>query len=217
MMSNNKNGGPIKVMVVDDHHMVRRGLAAYLRTSSDIILVGEASNGEEAVITAKAIQPDVILMDLVMPKMDGSTAIRMILDDSPDIQVIALTSFQDKDLVTNALQAGAISYLLKNVSGDELVGAIHSAYQGNSTLAPEVAQVLVQSTFDKPCPGDDLTNREREVLALLVEGLSNPEIASRLTISRSTARAHVSNILAKLGVANRGEAIAVAIRCQLVP
>ena len=217
MMLNNQNGGPIRVMVVDDHHMVRRGLAAYMRTSSDVVLVCEASNGEEAVEVAKDIQPDVILMDLVMPKMDGSTAIRMILDELPEIQVIALTSFQDKDLVKNALQAGAISYLLKNVSGGELVEAIRSAYQGNSILAPEVAQVLVQSTFEKPYPGDDLTRREREVLALLVEGLSNPEIASCLTISRSTARAHVSNIFAKLGVSNRGEAIALAIRSQLVP
>jgi NarL family two-component system response regulator LiaR len=154
-------------------------------------------------------------MDLVMPRMGGVEATRRIRTQFPHIQVIVLTSFQDKELVQEVLKEGAISYLLKNVTGEELTTAIRSAYAGRPTLAPEITMEFVLGS-QQPQPGLDLTEREKEVLLLLVEGLSNPGIAERLTISRSTARAHVSNILAKLGVSNRAEAITLALRNKLV-
>lgn len=206
----------IRVMLVDDHAMVRRGLATFLMVYSDLAMVGEAANGLEAIEVCARCRPDVILMDLVMPEMDGASATRQIRESWPDIQIIALTSFQEKELVQESLQAGAISYLLKGVSAQELAEAIRDAYRGRSTLAPEATQILIRSAKEGPAPGHDLTPREKQVLLLVAEGLSNPEIATELSVSRSTARAHVSQILSKLGVTNRAEAIALAFRTKLV-
>jgi len=207
---------PICVLLVDDHAVVRSGLGAFLLAFDDLELVGEAGGGEEAVRLCDQVQPDVVLMDLVMPGMDGAAATRAIRERCPQIQVIALTSFKEKELVQGALEAGAIGYLLKNVTADELADAIRAAHAGRPTLAPEAAQVLIQATREPPSPGYDLTPREREVLALMVEGLSNPEIAERLVLSPSTVKFHVSNILSKLGVTSRTEAVALAVQSGLV-
>jgi NarL family two-component system response regulator LiaR len=208
-------------MVVDDHSMVRRGLATILKVRPDLKLVGEAGTGREALIQCPTARPDVILMDLVMPEMSGAEATRLIRQQYPHTQIIALTSFQEKELVREAFQAGAISYLLKNVSAEDLAAAIREAHAGRSTLAPEAIQALIQAD-SLPLPEQlssetfDLTPRENEVLALIVEGLTNPEIAERLVVSRSTAKAHVSNILAKMGVTNRAEAIALALQHNMI-
>jgi NarL family two-component system response regulator LiaR len=207
---------PIRVMIVDDHDMVRRGLVAYLEDEPGLELAGEASDGQEAVQLCDQVRPDVILMDLVMPELSGGEATRIIRDRWPHVQIIALTSFQEKDLVQDALRSGAISYLLKNVSGQDLVETIRAAHAGRSTLAPEAVQALVQPATLEPDPGYDLTPRERDVLALLVKGLTNAEIATRLGVSRSTVKVHVSHTLSKLGVSSRGEAIGVAIQNRLL-
>jgi NarL family two-component system response regulator LiaR len=204
--------GPIRVLLVDDHAVVRSGLSAFLLAFDGLELVGEAGSGEEAVRLCDRLQPDVVLMDLVMPGMDGAQATRAIREKCPAIQVIALTSFKEQELVEGAMEAGAIGYLLKNVSADELAGAIRAAHAGRPTLAPEAAQALIQATREPQKIGFDLTQREREVLALLVQGLNNPEIAERLVVSRSTAKFHVSSILSKLGVASRTEAVALAVK-----
>jgi len=207
---------PIRVLIVDDHTMVRNGLISFLKNRPEIELAGEARDGREAIDCCGQIKPDVILMDLVMPELGGVAATRTIHQRWPNIRVIALTSFQEKELVQDALQAGAIGYLLKNVSGDELAAAIRKAYGGQPTLAPEAIQALVQPVSEATTLGADLTRREQEVLSLLVKGMSNPEIAERLIISRATVKVHVSSILSKLGVANRAEAISLALRDKLV-
>ena len=208
---------PIRVMLVDDHAMVRRGLATFLMVFDDLQLAGEAESGEVAIQLCAEVLPDVILMDMVMPGMDGAAATRAIRQQFPQVQVIALTSYKEGDLVKNALQAGAIGYLLKEVSADDLAGAIRAAHSGRATLSPQAAQALVETTNQPPPPGLDLTEREREVLALMVEGLNNTQIAGRLVVSPSTIKSHVSNILPKLGVVSRTEAVTLALRSHLIP
>lgn len=206
----------IRVLIVDDHPMVRSGLTALLSVYDDLELAGEATNGAEAVRLCDRAKPDVVLMDLVMPEMDGAAATRAIRENNPSVQVVALTSFKEDDLVQGALKAGAIGYLLKNVSADELARAIRAAAAGRPTLAPEATQALINATTHPPAPGDDLTEREREVLTLMVEGLSNHDIAAKLYVSQSTVKFHVSSILSKLCVNNRTEAVALAVKQKLV-
>ena len=207
---------PIRVMLVDDHTMVRKGLATFLKVFKDLLLVGEAESGAAAIKLCGEIQPDVVLMDMVLPDMDGATITREIRLKFPQIQVIVLSSFKEGELVKKALDAGAIGYLLKDVSADELGTAIRSAQAGRATLSPEAARSLVENATLPPIPGLDLTEREREVLALMVEGLSNTQIAGKLTVSSSTIKSHVSNILSKLGVASRTEAVTLALRHHIV-
>jgi NarL family two-component system response regulator LiaR len=205
----------IKVIIVDDHAVVRGGLRLFLIAFEDLELAGEAGNSEQALRLCEKLEPDVVLMDLVMPGIDGVQTTRLVRERFPHIQVIALTSFEEEELVQGALDAGAISYLLKNVSAGELAAAIRAAHAGRSTLAPEAAKALIRST--RPARlGHDLTEREREVLAVMVEGLTNAEIARRLVISRSTVKFHVSSILSKLEVGSRAEAVSLALRHHLV-
>ena len=208
---------PIRVMLVDDHTMVRRGLATFLKVFDDLELVGEAASGDAAIELCGQVLPDVILMDLMMPDMDGATATRLIRQKFPKVQVVALTSFKEEQVVKNALRAGAIGYLLKDVSADELAWAIRAAHSGRAILSPEVARALANDANQPPVPGQDLTERERAVLALMVEGLNNTQIAGRLFVSPSTIKTHVSHILSKLGVASRTEAVALAMRHRLFP
>jgi NarL family two-component system response regulator LiaR len=212
-----KDTREIRVMLVDDHAVVRSGLATFLMVCDDMELVGEVSSGEQAIRLCPQANPDVVLMDLVMPGMDGATATRLIREACPDIQVIVLTSFKDQELVQGALQAGAIGYLLKDVTADELANAIRAAYAGKPTLAPEAAQVLIDATR-APAEkiGFDLTDRESEVLSLMVAGMNNNQIADQLVISRSTAKFHVSSILTKLRASSRTEAVAIALQNNLV-
>jgi NarL family two-component system response regulator LiaR len=206
----------IKIVVVDDHAVVRSGLSKFLLVYPDLELVGEAESGAEAVQLCATHRPDVVLMDLKMPDMDGVAATRQILQQWPQIKVIALTSFAEQNLVQGALQAGAIGYLQKNVTGVELAAAIRSAYAGRMTLSPEAAQVLAQSAVQPQLPADKLTDREREVLAGMVEGLNNSEIAERLVISVGTVKFHISNIFQKLGVDSRVQAVKLALEQKLV-
>lgn len=208
---------PIRVMIVDDHAVVRSGLAAFLLVYDDLELVGEASSGAEALRLCQEKQPHVVLMDLVMPEMDGAATTKAIRALCPTIQVVALTSFREEELVQGALQAGAIGYLLKNVSADELANAIRAAYAGRPTLAPEATQALIHAATRPPEFHYELTPRELEVLALIVQGLNNGEIAERLVVSPSTVKFHVSSILSKLGVGSRTEATALAVQQKLVP
>lgn len=208
---------PIRVLIVDDHAMLRQGLKFFLKSFDDLELVGEATNGHEALSLCARLMPDVVLMDMVMPDMDGAAATRLLRERYPQAQVLVLTGFHELDLVERALEAGAIGYLLKNVTAQELAQAIREANAGRSVLAPEAARALIQATRQKTQPwGGDLTEREREVLALLAQGLSNVEIAERLVVSTTTVKFHVHNIMTKLGVSSRTEAVARALRQNLI-
>lgn len=209
------NEQKIRIMLVDDHAVVRSGLSAFLSVNPDLELVGEAENGEQAVVRAGILKPDVILMDLMMPVMDGVAATQAIKKAHPKIQIIALTSFQEDELVQNALKAGAVGYLMKNVTARELAAAIKTAREGKITLSPEAAQALVRAT-QQTQETEMLTEREREVLRLMVDGLNNAEIAERLVVSLSTVKYHISNILMKLGVDNRVAAVTTAIQKRLI-
>jgi NarL family two-component system response regulator LiaR len=205
----------IRIMIVDDHAVVRSGLSAFLSVAPGLELVAEAENGEQAVVRARLLKPDVILMDLMMPVMDGVTAIQAIKNENPAIQIIALTSFQEDELVQNALKSGAVGYLMKNVTARELSVAIAAAKEGKMTLSPEAAQVLVRAS-QQPKETNLLTEREREVLKLMVEGMNNAEIAQNLVVSVSTVKYHIGNILMKLEVDNRVAAVTMAIHKKLV-
>ncbi len=212
----NKNA-KIRILITDDHAVVRDGLSSFLMAYDDLELIGQAKNGEQAVQLCDQLKPDVVLMDLVMPGMDGATASRQIKAKHPEIQIIALTSYKERDLVQSALQAGAIGYLLKDISADELATAIRQAKAGKPTLAPEAVEVLIHSSQETESKlGNDLTEREREVLKLLVDGLNNQQIAQKLFVSPSTAKSHVSSILAKLEVSTRTEAVSYALKNKLI-
>jgi NarL family two-component system response regulator LiaR len=206
----------IRVLIVDDHDMLREGLASFLVAFPDLELAGQATNGREATQLADSLLPDVILMDLMMPETDGVAATRTILQRHPGMKILALTSFGEEDLVRAELQAGAIGYLLKNVSAAELAQAIRAAFSGRPTLASEAAMALLGTAGNLVPLGDDLTERERDVLKLMVHGLSNPDMARRLHISRFTIKNHVSSILSKLGVSSRTEAATLALKRRLV-
>jgi NarL family two-component system response regulator LiaR len=206
----------IRVLIVDDHALARSGLGAFLMAFDDLELAGEARNGVEAVRLCAELKPDVVLMDLVMPEMDGATATRLIRGQCPHTRVIALTSFKEEELVQAALQAGAMSYVLKDITAEALADIIRKAYAGRATLAPEAAEVLIHSASHPAALGHDLTPRFREIVALMTGGLNNAEIAEKLVVSRSTVKFHVSNILSKLSVDGRTEAVVLAVQHHLV-
>ena len=209
--------GKIRVMTVDDHEILRGGIRFLLLAFDDIEVVGEAQSGEDALQLCGQVEPDVVLMDMMMPGMNGVETTRALREQYPQVKVLALTSFHGGELVHGAMQAGAVGYLLKGVSMDELAEAIRAAHADRPTLAAEAVQALVQAGQPSEKLGDDLTAREREVLTLLVEGRSNAEIAERLFVSVAAAKYHVGSILSKLGAANRTEAAALAIQHKLVP
>jgi DNA-binding NarL/FixJ family response regulator len=201
----------IRVLIADDHQMVREGLKVLLSTHDDIVVVGEAADGAEAVEQCLELTPDVVLMDVMMPVMDGAEATAEISVSCPDVRVIALTSFVDEHYVEKAFDAGAIGYLLKDARPEALTRAIRDAVLGRGTIDSSAMKALMERRQHDQV-GRELTNREREVLALLAAGLSNKEIAAKLTLSVGTVRLHVSNILAKLGAPNRTTAAAIAMK-----
>ncbi|MGF1939381.1 MAG: response regulator [Nostoc sp. ChiQUE02] len=213
-MEKDKSLKPIRVITVDDHQILRGGIKFLLLAFDDMELVGEARNGDEAVHLCEQLQPDVVLMDLMMVGMNGAEATRAIRKKYPEIQVLILTSFLANDLVQQAMQAGAIGYLLKGISIDELADAIRAAAIGRSMLTVEVIQALLQPSKLSSQPV--LSKRQEEVLALLALGLSNDAIAQRMKLSPSTIRHHVSQVLNKLGVTNRTEAATTAVRVGCV-
>ncbi|MED0874984.1 response regulator transcription factor [Bacillus mobilis] len=213
----------IKVLLVDDHTVVLKGLAFFLSTQEDLALVGEANNGKEALVKVGETNPDVVLMDLYMPEMDGVEATSCIKKEYPNVKVIVLTSFSDQAHVLPALRAGASGYILKDVEPDQLVEAIRSAYKGNIQLHPDIANALLSQTLpveekeeEPSIQVDVLTARENEVLQLLAKGMSNKEIASVLVITEKTVKAHVSSILSKLNLSDRTQAALYAVKNGIV-
>jgi two-component system, NarL family, response regulator LiaR len=206
----------IRILLVDDHAVVRSGLSKFLMVNKDLELVAEASDGTEAIQMTGLHKPDVILMDLMMPGMDGITATREIHQKYPQVKIIALTSFSEQNMVQGALQAGAIGFLQKNVTALELGNAIRSAHAGRMTLSQEAALALAQSATQSHLPGNELTERERDVLRCMVAGMNNNEIAEKLVISLGTVKFHISNIFLKLGAGSRVEAVKMAIEQKMV-
>jgi NarL family two-component system response regulator LiaR len=209
-------GPRIRVLVIDDHAVVRGGLRFFLAGADDIEVVGEGASGAEALELVARLAPNLVLMDVMMPGMDGIEATRELRRRFPEVRVLALTSFGDGELVQRALQAGAIGYLLKDTQGGELIAAIRTAFAGAPVLSQDITRALMSALNAPPTPGGDLSEREVAVLRLMVAGLSNDQIAERLLISRNTVRHHVHNILGKLGAANRTEAVALAVQHNLV-
>ena len=212
--------GQIKILLVDDHAVVREGLRTYLDLEDNLSIVGEASNGREAVDKTRVLRPDVVLMDLLMPEMDGIAATKAIKEFNPDVKIIVLTSFQDDEHIMPAIEAGATGYLLKDVSAPELVKAIEGAFQGQAQLHPEVARKLMEQVRQprrRTDPAEELTPRERDVLGLIASGMSNKEIARELVMTERTVKGHVSNILGKLGLQDRTQAALYAVRNGLAP
>ena len=206
----------IRVVIVDDHLMVRRGLATFLLSAPDLELAGEAGSADEAIRVCAKTQPDVVLLDLMLPELDGVTAIRAIRQAHSSTQVIAVTSSLDEALVPKVLGAGAISYLLKDIGALALGDAIRAASAGRSTLAPEATRALMRRRKAPTSRASTLTERERDVLRLMVQGLSNPQIADRLAVSRSTVHSHVSSVFGKLQVTSRTHAVARALQDRLI-
>jgi two-component system, NarL family, response regulator LiaR len=209
------NNAVIRVIIVDDHAIVRSGLANFLNAFDDLALVGETGSGAEAVDLCQQLHPDVVLMDLVMPDVNGIEATRLIQARFPDLPILILSSFDDEGRVADALEAGAIGYLLKNASIHDMAKAIRAAHEGKPTLSPEATQALIRSHARKS-PAYELKAREQEILKLLAEGLTNPQIAEKLSLSVSTVKFYVSSILEKLNVETRTEAVAQAIQHHLI-
>jgi len=206
----------IKVLIVDDHPLVRHGIKTLLDVYDDIEVIGEAENGREALEMCEKYKPDIVLMDLIMPEVNGIEATKEIVKNWSYIKVVTLTSFLDKKLIEDSLKAGAIGYVLKNISGDKLVATIRDADKGKSTLSSEASDFLISNIKKPPVADYQLTSQEKNILACLVDGLSNKKIAQKLVLSLSTVKFHVSNILNKLGVSSRTEAVSLAIRNKLV-
>jgi NarL family two-component system response regulator LiaR len=211
---------PIRVLIVDDHAVVRTGLKVFLDLQPDMEVVGEAADGSEGVAMARRLEPDVVLMDLLMPNMDGVTAIGRIKSERPETEIVTMTSFIEEEKVTSALEAGASGYVLKDAEAEEVAAAVRAAYAGEVHLDPAVARLLAQRMRDRKSPKDELaeplTEREKDVLRLLGQGMSNKDIGATLFITERTARTYVSNILGKLGLASRTQAALYAVEHKLV-